>query len=319
MYNIKDLFNDFITYSHANAGFTFVIYFALLSGLFNREYQDQTLEFLDALPTTRYRIFVGKLIAAWWIVVLSNLLDMGVGLLFLAIQDNALLEVWDGAFLTMAFVLRLLTGYIMIGWAVFFSLWRSFGWLVFALLMLMYLIVSEAIPEFKVLNFLGLGAHDLATQGWHISWSKLTGHLVFATCLYGLAYLIFLGVTDRLNRLLTVLRENRMGAAFLVLLSGSMVFALGVVGIIAMSRIAEEDPTDKPPARFTDWSTATASTKFFDAVYLADRADLASPLLADADELHEGVRKFFAADPGPKIFLDMSGGIAMPVLHFGTA
>ncbi len=110
------------------------------------------------------------------------------------------------------------------------------------------------------------------------------------------------GVTDRLNRLLTVLRENRMGAAFLVLLSGSMVFALGVVGIIAMSRIAEEDPTDKPPARFTDWSTATASTKFFDAVYLADRADLASPLLADADELHEGVRKFFAADPGPKIF-----------------
>ncbi len=305
--NVKDLFNDYITFSYENAIFTFLIYFALMAGLFNREYDDNTLDFLDALPTTRLHIFAGKIMAAWVIMALTHLLDMGAGLLWLALQDNSLLDVWDWSFIGTTFLLRMVTGFVMVGWAAFFSLWRSFGWLVFATILMIYLILSEIIPALKVLDFVGLAAHDLATFDWSIRWLKLAGHVVFAGFLYLLAFLLFLGVTDQLNRLLSVMRENLLGTVGLMTLTAAMVLMLTAVGLVVVSRTVGEEPDEEEPVRFASWATAKASTEFYDAVYLTDRADSARQLLDGADNIHEGVRKFFGADPGRKIFLDMSG------------
>ncbi len=169
LHDIKDLFNDYVTFSHENAGFTLLLYFALLASLFNREYDDQTLEFLDALPTTRRRVFTGKIIAAWFVVALTNLFDMGAGLFILGLQDNSLLDIWDWKFIGIALVLRMVTGFVMVGWASFFALWRSFGWLIFAVLVMLYLVASEMLPSLKVLNFIGLG---------HTTWLHLIGIFV---------------------------------------------------------------------------------------------------------------------------------------------
>lgn len=305
--DVKELFEDYVTFSFENAGFTFVLYFALMAGLFNREYDDHTLEFLDGLPTTRLQIFCGKIVAAWVVVTLANLMDMGGGLLLLSLHDNSLLEAWDWSFISIAFLLRSVTGFVMVGWAGFFSLWRSFGWLIFALLVIVYLILSEAIPGLKVLNFIGLGANELATFDWHIRWGQMAGHVAFALLMYVMAYLLFAGITDQLNRLLELMREHAVGAVALVVLTSAMVIMLGVAGIAALSRDMEDELEEAPPARFSSWSTGKASTRYYDAVYLTDRADSARQLLDQADTIHEGVREFFGAEPGRKIFLDMSG------------
>ncbi len=126
--------------------------------------------------------------------------------------------------------------------------------------------------------------------------------------MYLFSYLLFLGITDQLNRLLTLMRENLIGAAALMMLTGTMVVMLTIAGIFVMSRSADpKEFEEPPPASFASYSTAKASTKFYDAIYLTDRADSARQLLNEADEIHEGVRKFFNAESGRKIFLDMSG------------
>ncbi len=81
------------------------------------------------------------------------------------------------------------------------------------------------------MDFVGLAAHDLATFDWSIRWLKLAGHVVFAGFLYLLAFLLFLGVTDQLNRLLSVMRENLLGTVGLMTLTAAMVLMLTAVGL----------------------------------------------------------------------------------------
>ncbi|OJT23017.1 hypothetical protein BO221_19190 [Archangium sp. Cb G35] len=285
---------------------TFILAFALGCGLLVREQDDRTLEFLDALPTSRWTLFWVKLLVALATVLVFPLGTM-LWMIFHQLVSSTSLE--PGLHLDMmaaATVLRVAQAFTALALALALAPLRRLCWTALAVLMLTQSILEEREPWLAVINPFRLTAPRFEGITWRWPMEALRIQLSVAIVLLGLALAQFLGWGERL----TASVQRRMQGSWLGTLA-----TLATVGLFLwiFGRWSGNDDTKKdgdgkgPTVEFPTAATAQAETGHYQFSYPASLRKRAEPLLDGADGVFEKTRAFLGVEAGDTIRADLNG------------
>ncbi|HEY0092778.1 MAG TPA: ABC transporter permease subunit, partial [Archangium sp.] len=289
---------------------TFILTFALGCGLLVREQDDRTLEFLDALPTSRWTLFWVKLLVALATVLVFPL-GTTLWMIFHQLVSSTSLE--PGLHLDVmmvASVLRVAQTLAVLALALALAPLRRLCWTALAVLMLSQSILEDRMPWLSALNPFRLTAPRFEGTTWRWPLEALRLQLSVAGVLLGLALAQFLGWGERLTASL----QRRLQGSWVGTLA-----TLATVGLfIAVSaRWVGSDDKEKDrgggsgrPAmemEFPTAATAQATTGHYQFNYPASLRKRAEPLLDGADGAFEKVRAFLGVEAGEPIRVDLSG------------
>ncbi len=229
---------------------TFILAFALGCGLLVREQDDRTLEFLDALPTSRWTLFWVKLLVAL-ATVLVYPLGTTLWVIFHQVLSRTSLE--PGLHLqvmVVASVLRVAQALTVLALALALAPLRRLCWTALAVLMLSQSILEDRVPWLSALNPFRLTAPRFEGTAWRWPVEALRLQLSVACVLLGMALAQFLGWGERL----TASIQRRMQGSWLGTLA-----TLATVGmfLVVFGRSAGSDGTEEDSAttRAPRWSS----------------------------------------------------------------
>lgn len=286
---------------------TFILAFALGSGLLVREQDDRTLEFLDALPTSRWSLFGVKLLVA-----LGTVLVYPLGLsLWMVVQHLLSRTSLDPGMhldvLGVGSVLRVAQALTVLSLALALAPLRRLCWTALATLMLAQSILQERMPWMSALNPFRLTAPEFEGTRWRWPTEALGLQLAVAAVLLALALVQFLGVGERFVG--AVLR--RLQGSWLGTLATLATVGLFTVVLVRTfdddDKEAEAAASDKPTVEFPSARSAQADTRHYQFVYPANLRKRAEPLLDGADGVFEQVRGFLGVEAGAVIRADLGG------------
>jgi ABC-type transport system involved in multi-copper enzyme maturation permease subunit len=147
--------------------------FALSAGLLTRERDEGTLEFLDALPVTRSRLFWAKVAVALPVLMVY---PVGVALLQGLQQAASRTSLDTGLHLGTLVTGVLLRGalvFSVLALGLFLSHLRSLSWLVLGVLALGLLLLAEQVPALDALNPMALARAEFMGSRWRVPWPAL--------------------------------------------------------------------------------------------------------------------------------------------------
>jgi hypothetical protein len=286
---------------------TFILAFALGCGLLVREQDDRTLEFLDALPTSRWTLFWVKLLVALATVLVYPL---GTTLWVIFHQALSLTSLDPGLHLevmAVASVLRVAQALTVLALALALAPLRRLCWTALAVLMLSQSILEDRMPWMSAFNPLRLTAPQFEGTAWRWPVEALRLQLSVACVLLGLALAQFLGWGERLTAsVLRRLQGSWMGS--LATLATVGLFLAVFVRSFGNDGPAEDTrDSEGPQVEFPTAATAQAATGQYQFSYPASLRKRAEPLLDGADGAFEKVRAFLGVEAGEPIRADLSG------------
>jgi hypothetical protein len=285
---------------------TFVLAFALGCGLLVREQDDRTLEFLDALPTSRWTLFWVKLLVALATVLVYPL---GTTLWVIGLHALSRTSLDPGLHLdvmAVASVLRVAQAFTVLALALALAPLRRLCWTALAVLMLGQSILEDRVPWLSALNPFRLTAPEFEGTGWRWPMEALRLQLSVACVLLGLALAQFLGWGERL----TASVQRRLQGSWMGTLAtlATVGLFLAVLARWAQSDGAVEDSGGEgPQVEFPTAATAQAATRHYQFTYPASLRKRAEPLLDGADPTFEKVRAFLGVEAGEPIRADLGG------------
>jgi hypothetical protein len=284
---------------------TFIVAFALASGLLVREREEGTLAFLDALPVSRTQIFVCKVLLALAVLWLMPLSDLLIKAAVHAWSRTSLEKhfqwqpLWMGTGLDMAscFV------YFSIGLALSFL--KRFSLLVVGICICLYLLLQELrTPWVSLFNIFTLSEPVFQGQRWLLPSTKLAAQLAMAFLALTGAWGAFLKMGDAAQRLAD--RVKRSTATLLLVGLGTAGLVLIWAGL-AVYWIQKSNQQDRTEVHFSEWALGRTKTARYSFVYPLNETTLANQLADHADEVEAKVRTFLAAQPITRIEADLTG------------
>jgi ABC-type transport system involved in multi-copper enzyme maturation permease subunit len=285
---------------------TFVLVFALASGLLVREFDEDTMEFLDSLPVSRSRLFFVKVSVALSVLMLFVVLNVGTGVLLHALSRNSLDRSFHVSLLATAVALRGCQLFVLFSLGMALSFLRRFGWLVMALLFWGYILLHERIPSIAVFDLFALTEPHFEGDHWIVPRKMLATQMTLGVVSLAIAYGLFLGAGDRILRGFKQLTRSRLGNAWM--LTGAVVLAVVSTSLCfyLMNERYGDDEADENGVTvvFPSWSTSRSRSEHYEFIYPTNMAAGARRLIDDADSIEETVRRFFAADSGNPIVVD---------------
>jgi hypothetical protein len=288
---------------------TFILAFALGSGLLVREQDDRTLEFLDALPTSRWSLFGVKLLVALGTVLVYPL---GLSLWMLVQHALARTSLDPGLHLdvlAVGSVLRVAQALTVLALALALAPLRRLCWTALATLMLAQSILQERVPWLSALNPFRLTAPEFEGTRWRWPVEALGLQLSVAAVLLALALAQFLGVGERLvGSMQRRLQGSWMGTlATLTTVGLFLVVLVRVFDSDGDEAEAQAGKGEEPTVEFPSARTAQSDTRHYQFTYPANLHKRAEPLLDGADGVFEQVRGFLGVEAGAVIRADLGG------------
>ena len=300
-YPLHELIRD----NDTGAVMSFVIAFALASGLLMRERDDRTLDFLDALPVSRVQIFLAKFalaLGALWLMPLSDL----VFRIVVYYWSRTSLEMglpWQ-MLLVMAF-LEATSCFVFLSLGLALSFLRRYSLLVVGLLVCAYLLLREAqVPWVPLFNIFTLS--DVVVQGRHclLPTRQFAVQASLGLVCAGLALGAFLIMGDSAQRFADRARR-RQGVVWLAGV-GTVLVVVTWIGLLVYF-VKKTADKEQPAVYYTAWPRGRAQTARFQFIYPENQRGLANQLLDQADGIEERVRRFLGAPAIPRIEVDLSG------------
>lgn len=167
--------------SHEVVIFIIIIFFIAAFGLFNREFKDQTIDFLDALAVSRRTIFVSKVLALWLLIAFLLLATSVFDLLLLSMNQSSI----DGRlYLQVSATILLrdcLFAYIVIAYTVFFSWFRTPGIFMFAALLIIAAFIAYQFPGHEWISLFSTYRNTYHGSTLLLDWPVILGHMALAT------------------------------------------------------------------------------------------------------------------------------------------
>jgi len=278
------------------------------SGLLVGEVDQGTIRFLDGLPTSRTRIFTAKILVAFLVLFTGPVLEASSSLFFQYFSRTSLSSGFYWELAGVSLFLHACQVMIFLSLAVLASFLRRFGWLLAALLIIVYLVLVREWPGLSVVNPALLTRPDLLGQSWIIPWESLRIQLPIAACLMVISWLLFLGGGLNFAQKLANLK-NHLGGRIAMGCGSILVVALwiGLFSWMMMDQNAGEG-AEKETTRvsWAEWQSIRIHTNrylFSIPKYLEGRA---TPMIERADEVHDTVTTFLRVDPVPDILVDGS-------------
>ncbi len=305
---LADMAGEYVIGAKTPSVFVFVLVFALASGLLVREYDEGTMEFLDALPLSRSRVFLIKVTLSLLVPLTFIVLDIGTAVLLHALSRNSLDPSFHPGLLVRALFLRSCQAVFFLGLGLALSFLRRFGWLIAGLMVWAYLLVDELWPAVRLLNLFALTKSSFVGRHWIMPWQQLAVQMTLAGALLVVAYALFLGAGDRLMRIHCRLRENRLGRA--ILLVGALMIGAVGFGLAYYFFEHDRDPnedTDGIKITYASWGTSRTRTECYEFVYPNNLAGQAQKVITGADAVHAKVLSFLRAESQDRVLADMTG------------
>ncbi|OJH41053.1 ABC transporter permease [Cystobacter ferrugineus] len=286
---------------------TFLLAFALGSGLLVREQDDRTLEFLDALPTSRWTLFWIKVLVALATVLVYPLGMTAWTLLEQALSRTSLEPGLHLDVIGMAIVLRVVQALSVLALGLALAPLRRLCWTLLAVLMLAQGLLEDRAPWWSALNPLRLTAPVFEGNHWRWPVEALLLQLSVTAALLALALAQFLGWGERL---LAAAQQRLQGSWLGVLAS---VTTVGLFFAVFMRWGGADDETatsgEEVRVEFPTSASAQADTRHYQFTYPASLRQRAEPLLRGADASFEKVRAFLGVDSGEPLRADLGGSM----------
>ncbi|HET9452000.1 MAG TPA: hypothetical protein VFO83_14010, partial [Aggregicoccus sp.] len=283
-----------------------------------------TLEFLDALPVTRARLFAVKLAVALPVVLVYPVgadvlqfllhaasrtsLDPGMHLGVLG-AEVLLFAAEALVVLSLGLLLRAALVVCTLALGLLLSHLRSLSWLVLGVLTLGVLLLEERLPFLGSLDPVALARPDFVGSRWRVPWAALRLQLPLALAMLLAALGLYAGWGE--GRLAAIGR--RLDGRFT-----RWLVRVGTVGVafacIALVMERASDGDDAPAAAegsratYPEATTAQALTEHYLFRYPTPLAAQAAPVLEAADGVFETVRTFLGAPAQEEpVVADLSG------------
>ncbi len=305
---LAENFVDAFKADGAESLLTFLLAFALGSGLLVREQDDGTLEFLDALPTSRWSLFGMKLLVALGMVMVCPL-GMSVWMFIhhafsLNSLDSSLhLDLlWQGS------VLRATQAFVVLSLALALAPLRRLCWTALAALMVGQALLEDHFPWMTALNPLRLTAPEFEGTRWRWPVEALRLQLSLASVLLALALIQFLGLGERLMASLQRRLQSSWAGPLATLTTVALFLAATYMSV-------DRDEAKEPVAdsrlegvEFPTTASAQAVTRYYHFTYPASLSRRTEPLLQEADPIFEQVRTFLGVEAGAEpLQVDLTG------------
>jgi hypothetical protein len=286
-------------------GMTCLLAFALGTGLLVRERDDRTLEFLDALPTTRGAIFAVKVLVAVGVVLVYPL-----GLTVWTICEQALAHpsLDPGLHLDVmgvGTVLRVVQVFTVLSLSLALAPLRRLSWTVLAVLMLGLSVLRERVPWLSALDPLRLAVPHLEGARWTWPVKALVLQLALACALLALALAGFVGMGERLTEALQRRLQGTWVGGLVTVTTVAAVFTL--LARWGMDTGASGGDDVAAQVRFPLSAMAHADTRHYQFTYPASLSGSMGPLLEGADPAFETVRALLDVEAGQPVRADLGG------------
>ena len=295
---------------------TFLLAIAISYGLLVREFDDRSIEFLDALPVSRSKVFVAKWLAAFATLGSLPLVDLIFVFSIRRISKTSLDPSYHLDWIATSVGLQLVELFCFLSLGMALSFLRRFGLLFLCTVMWGLMILGRFNPSLDPSNLVIWNDAQFFGKTWLIPWKLTIGYLVVGVIAWLIAYGLFVGWGRSLAKLLAG-SDSRAKQAVLIGSSALIVFI--VIGMLTQNAFSDPESDENPKAvrvTYPSWSTANRSTKRFDAVYPKNLAGRAGALLDQSDEIYRSVAEFFDYDVPTRISVDMT---AYSGHHLGTA
>jgi len=275
------------------------IFFILVTAysLFPREHDESTIDFLRALPLSRWRIHAGKFLAGWLLLIGINVLSYGIDALSLASNPESL----GGRFLTQVWWTLLwrdcVFAFVILSHGIVLSWFRTTGLIVYALYVILLLWYENTNGSAGLLSVFGMLSNAYDGQRLIVDARAIVVHVVIAVGLLFVGYRLWsrtesaavtgngAGERSRRNKLVRV----ALGVAAFLLLIMFNLYRVGTgSGLVAEEGLAQ---------------TATDHYRF---VYRAEDKDTVDYVLAHADDDFAEVGRWLGIEELPVVRVDLS-------------
>ena len=286
-----------------------VLGFIVAFAAFGREHDEKTIEFLYALPVSRGRIFLGKVLAG--LVVLAGIAVLGQITNWILVVGNPSTFAQDQLrFDLMARVafLHTVTAFVGYGHGLFASFFRRFGILPYVFLGFGIGVLVEIYPPVDFLDPLRLARTEYHASTLLIPWAMIAGHLLVAAAAAALSYLLWMGSFERTQAAL-VQRSLATTALFGAGVVLAVVTGLGVSIFFAVREFGDEPPADPdaPPAPTEiAFLTSEARSRHYVFVYPDNFRSDAMDLVGRSDRILEAAAHVVGAARVPSITVDLA-------------
>lgn len=291
---------------------TCLLAFALGTGLLVRERDERTLEFLDALPTTRGTLFAVKVLVAVGVLLVYPLGMTAWLILEQALAHPSLDPSLHLDVMGVATVLRLVQVLSVLSLSLALAPLRRLSWTVLVLCVLGLSMLRERVPWLSALDPLQLTVPRMEGAEWLWPVKALVIQVSLACALLALALAGFVGVGERLAESLRRRLEGTWTGGLVTLATAAAVIALlthwnqeNIGGDAGSAGSGGDDAA--PTMRFPSSTRARADTRHYQFTYPANLSGSMGPLLERADPAFDTVRAFLGVEEGQPLRADLGG------------
>ena len=293
----------------------FIVAFALAAGLLVRERDEGTLDFLDALPVNRIRIFLAKYTVALGVLLLLPFASLLAALTFQCLSLDSINSRfhWDVLGGTLLIECCMCFVYLSIGLALSFL--RKFSYLALVLFAWVYVLCRElGVPYVALFNPFTAGEAVFEGSRLVIPVQQLLIQLAIGLAGLALALGGFVSMGDHTARMAEALNRRR-GVAWLKM-AGMLAIASLWLGFFVYWSDQEESSQPEDEVVYQEWGTVRATTQQYVFVYPEYQARQAEDLIARADAVHDRVQQFLGTAPAGNIAVDLTSALPR---HAGLA
>lgn len=315
---ISVAWEDYAGHGSMGAVLSFLLAFAISGGLLARESEEGTLAFLDALPTTRSRVFLAKFAAGMGALLALPLGSAARVAALQALSRDSLDPALHLGPIAAILALRACQGFVFLSAGMALSFLRRLGWLIAALAFWGYFALKSAAPWIAALNVFALDDPLWRGQALELRAAPLAAQLAMGAAFFALAWGLFAGAGEALLARMDSMKRGPWGSAALALVGAAAATLLGAIVVVGLSHRGGVvgPPVDPVDSKFAEWSSSRLATRRYEFIYPSNLEARARSLAERADAVHDRVRDFLGATDGVPIVADLT---ARERSHAGSA
>jgi len=295
---------SFLNSQESYSIFYLIIGFSLAFTLIIREYEENSIEFLDSLPVKKVRIFLSKILISFIILLTAPF----ISILFLIIVRLISYQSIDPSFysgiLFKSFISHLFLIYSISGWTFLLIYLRRFGWLASGIIFWIYLYLSKIYPGLDILNLFRIIDPTLKGTSLLIPWKIIFLHFSLSSIMLYLSYRVFSGSADKIISIYEKFSKTRRGNVVLFI-TAILIVGLSISIMMQIPSNSSDSP-NKVRVFYPEYPASRASTNYFDFIFYKNIESKVLSFVSIADSLRKNVYNLLGDGTDERIYVDLT-------------
>ncbi|MCF6313680.1 MAG: ABC transporter permease [Verrucomicrobiales bacterium] len=293
----------------------FFLTFALTQGLLMRERSENTLEFLDSLPSSRSLIFICKCAAGLSLLMIFPLGENALAFILHAISRHSSAPDLHLVFFAKSLLFDIWMTLVFFGIGLTFSFLGRFSLLALIFVGLWYGTFKEMqLPWIESIDPFANVYDNMLGNSLLLPWRALISQMAISILLTLLSWWGFTKLGTSSNRF--TLWKNRLVLTLLALGVGIATVSWVVIKRRNIAATPHSFLPDAYVPDFPSWQTAQTTTESFTFIYPSNQLQQAGKLISTAESVHKQVTSFFKVAPNRSLVIDLT---SQSPRHAGTA